>query len=82
MDNLTICARCGSDAAYDALYVHSANPNHEHFPYLPKDATWGHPDIEGLFAPLRMRACLYSCEGNTDSCGYASGVGLPLENDR
>jgi len=72
----------GGDAGHDAVFIHSANPNRDDFPYTPKDATWGHPDIEGLFAPLKMRAGTYCYEGKTDCCVYAPGVGLPLEMER
>lgn len=69
----------GRDSGQDAVFIHSANPNGDNFPYVPKNAVWGHPEIEGLFTPFRLRAATYSYKGSTDCCLYAPGVGLPLE---
>jgi hypothetical protein len=70
-----------ADAQYDAVYVHSPNPNGDNFPLTLDDAEWGVPEVSGYFEALlpgyHLRAGRWS---NSDSYYiYSPDLGVPLE---
>lgn len=68
------------DAALDAVYVHSPNPNEDDFPLVADCVEWGLVDVSAYFERLlpeyRIRAGWW---GNSGLYVYSPDIGVSLE---
>lgn len=69
-----------NDAAQDAVFVHTPNPNRDDFPMVADSAEWGLSEVSAYFERLlpgcRLRAGRW---GNSGLCVYSPDVGISLE---
>jgi hypothetical protein len=76
------------DAGQDAIYVHTPNPNGQHFPYVAEATVWGDAMLEAALSKLLPELDLRAGHKKwTDDDGprhtiviYSPRIGVPLES--
>ena len=74
----------GEDAGCDATFLHSPNPYHTDFPYLPKNIEWNDvkafPCLNRLFPDMPIRIGIQHLDKTYRECYfYSPELGVPLE---